>query len=164
MAYKLTEFQRRFWNPERLQELRRGYHGYDEMEEICARINLIEGGEPIVRAQCYMMAFRMRLKRPKGFATVAAVRRAERHADDPTAKVRLDAVIAASRRLEKLERARRHKLAMVTAEAKARAERPQDTHVMTTPPPADTSMGKPPSRPFSMMAMALTPRRGQKVA
>lgn len=155
MPYKLTEFQQRFWNVARLHELRRGYHGYDDMTEICRRINLIEGGEPIIRAQAYMMAFRMKLKRPKTYATVAAVRRAEQHPNDPGAKVRLDAVIAASRRLEIVERARRQKLAITAAEARAKAERPQETHVMDPPPPISTSMGKPPSRTFSMVAMKL---------
>lgn len=150
MAKPLTKFQRRFWNKPRLAMLRRRWRTYEDSVDITAKINAIEGGEPVTPNHCQQMAFALGVKRPMGFISVAHVRRM--NGTDPISLKHIDNIIKGAKRVadrqKELARRRRQRLA---TEATQAAIRPPDA-TMIKPPPSPTSMGRRPL-PFSMAAM-----------
>lgn len=163
MPEELSEFQQRFWNPWRIAVLKRRWASYDTSVDVAAAINAVPWGEPVTVHDCQQMAAHNGWKRPFGFGSVMRARIL--HASNPRHQAHIDALIKSARaaglvhQKEERQRLAQTKAAAAAAEAKAaqsraeRAARPVLAMKQTVTPSAD--MGRPPSRPFSMLAMSI---------
>lgn len=163
MPQELSEFQQRFWNPERIAVLKRRWASYDTSVDVAATINAVPWSAPVTVHDCQQMAAHNGWKRPFGFGSVMRARIL--HAANPKHQAHVDALIKSARaaglvhQREERQRAIETKAAAAVTEAKAvqaRAERAsRPILAMKQNVATHTDMGRPPSRPFSMLAMGI---------
>lgn len=159
MARQLTVFQRQYWDPFRIEVLRRRWRTFDPPEEVVARCNRISS-ETLLAVdayRCRMMAAWLGIKRPEGFTSVQHIR--QQNPGLREGGFRIKAAIVAAKVLAKREKERRRRIAqrekMQQKQKPIKNDAPQQPQRPAWMKP-DEPAPKPkvrPGRPFSMMAM-----------